>query len=386
MPPAHPLAAVTHPDPYPYYAQLARERPLYRDTALGMWIASHPDTIATILRHPGAQVRPADEPVPRGLCPGPAGDLFGRFVRMNDGAAHARLKPLLTGFIAHRASEPLQAHHEGPLPRLPLQPAVPASQDWLAAAPHDPAAVDRYLYTAPVHAQAAFLGLSKAVHADCAADIAAFLSALPADAGADRTSAGHAAAARLQACMQAHLAGPEATPALRALHADALQAGITPEQLAANLAGLLFQSCEAGAGLLGNALIMAGRRGAACVQTREDALRLIDDTVRRDPPLHNTRRFMAAPLDVGGQRIEAGQTVLLVLAAAAMIEPEAGWIFGAHRHACPGASLARSHAADALLHVLRQGMDPAPLAARFRHRPLPNARVPQFDFPEDHNR
>ena len=153
MPPAHPLAAVTHPDPYPYYAQLARERPLYRDTALGMWIASHPDTIAAILRHPGAHVRPADEPVPRGLCPGPAGDLFGRFVRMNDGAAQARLKPLLTGFIAHRASEPLQAHHEGPLPRLPLQPAVPASQDWLAAAPHAPAAVDRYLYTAPVHAQ-----------------------------------------------------------------------------------------------------------------------------------------------------------------------------------------------------------------------------------------
>ena len=26
-----PIAAVTHPDPYPFYADLVRERPIYRD-------------------------------------------------------------------------------------------------------------------------------------------------------------------------------------------------------------------------------------------------------------------------------------------------------------------------------------------------------------------
>ena len=95
MPPTDPIAAVTHADPYPYYAALAYERPLYRDDTLNLWVASSPQAIAQVLAHPAARVRPPAEPVPRGLCPGPAGALFGRFVRMNDSAEHARLKTLL---------------------------------------------------------------------------------------------------------------------------------------------------------------------------------------------------------------------------------------------------------------------------------------------------
>lgn len=364
MQPAHPLDAVTHPAPYPYYAVLARDRPLYRDTALGLWVASHPDTISAVMRHPAARVRPVAEPVPPGLCPGPAGELFGRFVRMNDSAHHARLKNLLAAFLREQGSRP-------------------SPQAWALATPLDAAGVDHYLYAAPVHAQAAFLGLPPAVHADCAADIGGFLSAMPPAANADRTAAGHAAARRLQARLESHLAGPQATPALRRLGADAGQAGIAPALLAANLAGLLFQSCEAGAGLLGSALIRAGRLAAPAALTREDARALVDDAVRHDPPLHNTRRFMADSIHIRGQRIEAGQAVLLVLAAAAMIQPEADWTFGAQRHACPGGEPARRHAADALARLLCAGVDAAALAASFRYRPLPNARIPQFHFAED---
>lgn len=370
MPPAHPLDAVTHPDPYSYYATLARSRPLYRDAALDMWVAAHPETIAAVMRHPAARVRPAGEPVPRGLWPGPAGELFGRFVRMNDSAAHARLKALLVAFIQEQEQEQEQR----------LDPARP-----LPPAPRDAAGIDRYLYAAPVHAQASFLGLDHAQHMDCAADINRFLFALPANADAERIAAGHAAAARLMARLQANLTGPCSKPALRRLNEDAAADGITPDLVTANLAGLLFQSCEAGAALLGNALVMAGRRGVSEPLTRDVALALIDDVVRHDPPLHNTRRFMTESADIGGQRIAAGQTVLLVLAAASQIEPDAGWTFGAQRHACPGTALARRHAADALLHLLRAGTDPAALAKRFRYRPLPNARVPQFDFQEDSN-
>ena len=35
-----PIAAVIHPDPYPFYAGLVAERPLYRDDALGLWVAA----------------------------------------------------------------------------------------------------------------------------------------------------------------------------------------------------------------------------------------------------------------------------------------------------------------------------------------------------------
>jgi hypothetical protein len=34
--PRNPIAATIHPDPYPYYARLARETPVYHDDALGI--------------------------------------------------------------------------------------------------------------------------------------------------------------------------------------------------------------------------------------------------------------------------------------------------------------------------------------------------------------
>ncbi len=364
MPPEHPLQAVTHPDPYPYYAALARDRPLYRDAALDLWVASHPDAIAAVMRHPAARVRPPAEPVPTHICPGPAGELFGRFVRMNDSAAHAQLKTLLTTYIRDQATQ-----------------ADPPT--WPDSGAPNAAAVDRYLGAAPVHAQAAFLGLPQEAYADCAADVAAFLSALPATAAADRIAAGHAAAHRLQSRLESHLQASDATPALRRLREDSHKAGIAPALLAANLAGLLFQSCEAGAGLLGNAIILAGRRGVSADLGDDAALALLDDVERRDPPLHNTRRYLAADIEVCGQRIAAGQTVLLVLAAAATLQPQAHWTFGAFGHACPGRLPARQHAAGALVRLLRAGLPAAALAARFRYRPLPNARIPQFDFPEE---
>ncbi|WYX24292.1 hypothetical protein WJ969_29535 [Achromobacter xylosoxidans] len=65
-------------------------------------------------------------------------------------------------------------------------------------------------------------------------------------------------------------------------------------------------------------------------------------TGRRDAaarsPIHNTRRFLAGPIELEGQLMQAGETVLLVLAAAAMAQPEAHWTFGAQGHACPGAT------------------------------------------------
>ncbi|CAB3645800.1 cytochrome P450 [Achromobacter marplatensis] len=384
MLPAHPLLAVTHADPYPYYAALARERPLYRDEALGLWVASHPDTILAVMRDPAARVRPPSEPVPRGLCPGPAGELFGRFVRMNDSVLHTRVKALLTAFLREQGTQPC----------TPSWPEMPAG---------DAAAVDRYLTAAPVHAQAAFLGLSPALQADSAAQIAAFLAALPATADADAIAAAHAAAQALQSRLESLLSAGDATPALRTLRKDGARAQIPAAVLAANLVGLLFQSCEAGAGLLGNALVHAGRQGLSADAACANAQKIIDDVIRHDPPLHNTRRFLADSITINGQRIEAGQTVLLVLAAAATVRPDAGWTFGAPGlgapglgapglgapsseapgHACPGQGLARRHAADALVHLLQAGVDAAALASHFRYRPLPNARVPQFAFSKE---
>ena len=47
--PKDPIAAVTHADPYPYYADLVAKTPVYRDEALGIWVASSADAVTGVL-------------------------------------------------------------------------------------------------------------------------------------------------------------------------------------------------------------------------------------------------------------------------------------------------------------------------------------------------
>lgn len=66
--PADPVAAVTHADPYPYYAALRDGPPLAWNEKLRLWVASRADVIEQVLQAHGAlRVRPAAEPVPRAI-------------------------------------------------------------------------------------------------------------------------------------------------------------------------------------------------------------------------------------------------------------------------------------------------------------------------------
>jgi hypothetical protein len=65
--PTDPLTTVTHPDPYPYYGDLAATRPFDRDDTLGMWVACSAAAVTDVLTSPACVVRPPAEPVPRAL-------------------------------------------------------------------------------------------------------------------------------------------------------------------------------------------------------------------------------------------------------------------------------------------------------------------------------
>jgi cytochrome P450 len=97
--PADALAAVTHPDPYPYYAELARESAPRFDARLKLWIVANPATLKAVLAHPDCRVRPVHEPVPAAIA-GAAGDVFAALVRMNDGERHAVPRAVLTQLLA----------------------------------------------------------------------------------------------------------------------------------------------------------------------------------------------------------------------------------------------------------------------------------------------
>src|SRR6266567_128919 len=70
--PGNPIAAVTHPDPYPCYADLVATTPLYRDDTLGLWVATSAEVVLAVLTSDLCRVRPAAEPVPKALLGSPA--------------------------------------------------------------------------------------------------------------------------------------------------------------------------------------------------------------------------------------------------------------------------------------------------------------------------
>ncbi|MCY7364786.1 MAG: hypothetical protein LH469_05665, partial [Frankiaceae bacterium] len=95
-----PISAVTSPDPYPYYRSLVAHRPLFRDEQAGMWVASSAAAVTAVLSSSALGVRPPDEPVPAGIVGTPAGEVFGRLVRMTDGDRHATAKPIVSAALS----------------------------------------------------------------------------------------------------------------------------------------------------------------------------------------------------------------------------------------------------------------------------------------------
>ncbi len=91
----------------------------------------------------------------------------------------------------------------------------------------------------------------------------------------------------------------------------------TNEVVISNLIGLFIQCYDAGRGLLCNSLLnMVKYKGNKITGWNK----LVDETLRHDPPVHNTRRLAATDIAIGGQTIKAGETILVVLAAANLDE------------------------------------------------------------------
>jgi cytochrome P450 len=250
-PPTDPLAAVSHPDPYAYYAELATAERPERDDRLGLWIVANPTHVAQLLRHPDARVVPPAG-APRG---------FAEYARFNEGERHARLRAEV---IERMATVSLD------------EPAI---------------ALD---------------------------DLDAFVE----------------------------------NYALYALVRD----------LRSNVKGdILFQSCDAVRALIGNALVAFERDPSLGVESA------VARALAHDPPVHNTRREMAADVEIGGATLRAGDTALVVLVT---------MTFGTGPHACPGDSLATRIATMALQRLLGAGFHPRKPVG---YLPRPNVRIPLFD-------
>ncbi|QGZ41267.1 cytochrome P450 [Pseudoduganella flava] len=344
--PADPIAAVTHPDPYPWYAHIAAEPKLVYDERLKLWVAAAPTLMREVLAHPDCRVRPVHEPVPAAIA-GPAGALFGALARMNEGPRHASPKAALLHALATLDEQAVRACAD--------RVAAP-----LAAGVADAQTLNAYLFAAPVRTVAALLGWPDERLAQVEGWTREFVACLSPLSSAAAIAASHGAADALLAALRELVRAECTNPGKRHLLAGVLAAPMPDEHtLLANLAGLLSQTYEATAGLLGNCVTALLRDSAA------DRSTLVERVSRADPAIHNTRRYAACDVDVGGVRVTAGEGILLVLATADG--------FGHGRHACPGQALATTIVTRALL-ALPAGLP----ALGWHYRPSVNARIPVF--------
>ncbi|APA70123.1 cytochrome P450 [Janthinobacterium sp. 1_2014MBL_MicDiv] len=376
--PAHPLAAVTHAAPYDYYRRLAAGPPLRFEASLDCWLATGAAGVCAVLEHPACRVRPPGLAVPLNLAGTPCGALFAELVRMNDGERHAVPKQVLARALGQVELARLQARTL----RMGGE-RVPASA----------AQLNEALFELPLFAMADVLGFAPAQWPALAAWTRDFVACLSPLSNAEELAGAQEAAGALLHAFGCLLREADALPGslLGSIVAQAQALGWhATGGLQANLAGLLSQTCEATAGLLGNAIVALRTQPGLYGQLRATPQlwpAMLGEVSRHDPAIHNTRRYTAEDVDIGGVRVAAGQTVIVVLASAchdASVQAEPGALqravaltpgFGHGRHACPGQSIAHAIAA-ACMQAWADGLEDMPLA--WTYRPSLNARIPVF--------
>ena len=381
--PADPIAAVTHRDPYPYYAALAR-RPFERHEASGMWVAASARHVEAVLASEACRVRPASEPVPRAIDGTAAGSVFGRLVRMNDCAPHAAARKIVARALATPDASAVAATSRA------LGHAAVEALDLR----RQPARIMELALDVPARVMGGLLGLA-GEPLDRVVDWAGdFVRGIAAGADADRRERAAQAAAQLEDALSALHRASAAGLVLDLAREAERAGGPSAAVVVANAIGFLSQPYEATAGLIGNAAVALARDRRLADRVRAEPglmSEVVLEVLRHDPPVQNTRRFVARDGVVAGANVREGDVVLVVLAAANRdpalnSEPDAFRLdrpdrrslsFGSGAHMCPGDLLAGAIASGAL-QALAQGGVPFERLGAPGYLPLLNVRIPAF--------
>jgi len=300
-------------------------------------------------------------------------------VRMNDGEAHCPFK--------RAVSAALDSLGEGE----GESDAAAPSRHWASIL----AGEADFAFRLPVYVTASLLGVPAGRLARTAEWTRDFVSGIAPGAGAGQVADANSAAASLLELFDSLLGNSDGLLAALARQAERVgrsDAGV----IVANGIGFLSQGYESTAGLIGNTLLALGANPDLYdwVQAEPRRVReVVREVLRYDSPVQNTRRFLAQPAEVAGQEMQAGDAVLVVLAAANR-DPAANpdphrfdvarpdrrtFSGGAGVHACPGQELAVTIAAAGVERSLLSGGDPARWRRPARYRASGNVRVPLWD-------
>ena len=379
-----PFEAAAHAAPYTYYSRLRQKKGLFFDTDLGLWVACEAAAVEAILQHPDCRVRPGHEPVPPAIAHGPAGGVFGKLMRMNEGARHQCPRAVI----------------EPTLMAVPAQNVATLVCSLVGRVEHSAEGFNGLMFSLPVSVLAALMGFQADQLQTVARLTRDFIACLSPLSNASQLRRADVAANRLGQMLNTLLNDQLPKSDFLADICRACTASNWQDQdaLIANLIGVLSQTCEAGAGLIGNTLVALQQQPGLLeevTRTPTQINELVAEVARFDSPVQNTRRFVTRQCTIGDSVLHAGDTVLLLLASANR-DPHSNpdpdrfllrrthrkiYSFGHARHQCPGQQLALTIAAQSILALLQQPATSLIPQLRWSYLPSLNGRIPVWSNP-----
>jgi len=341
-------------DPYPYYAELRRHAPVFRVAAHGLWSISRHADVGFALKRP--DLFSSSPNADRAELPA-SSTLLG-----SDPPAHTRLRKRIERSFTPRRVRELTARIDAVVTELTGAFAARGACDVIAelASP------------LPVIVIAELMGIDPNRHDDFKRWADAVIAR-----GTGRPSTASRRelderVAEFKAFLGDAIEARRREPGddlLSALVRDDGGDALSPAEALNFAVLLLLGGSETTTNLIGNALraLFADERALAQVAADPSLVAtVVEETLRFDAPVQSVLRRTTSEVELAGEHLAAGETVLLLLGSANRDEsvfPEAdrfrldrgelkSLAFGAGPHYCLGATLARMEASAALRGVL----------------------------------
>lgn len=362
-------------NPYPIYEKLRRESPVFWNGPY--WLISRYDDIVALLNDPRVSsarveatfaVLPDD--VQRELAP--LRHVLGSRMLLSDPPRHTRLRALMTKAFSARVTETkrerIGAICNAFLDRVMAQGKMDVMHDvaaplpgWVIADMLGVPREDQEDFTRWSRDQVRVYDRSGTMH-----------ERIPI------MRQGQVSMLEMKAYLEEVIAARRKEPRedLITMMIEAEEAGdrLTTDEMVVMCIALLVGGNNSTAHLIGNAILTLARHPAAMAHLRAnpDLIRpTIEEVMRFDSPVQATSRVAREPIAIGGQTIEAGQNIYVLLGSAnhdaaqfpdpgrfdIARQPNRHLTFAHGAHFCLGAAVARAEAQTAVLTIVQRCHD-----------------------------
>ncbi len=355
-------------DPYPLYARMRRDAPVYRNGLFGLWFLFRHRDVEAVLKDPRFSVRRGEfaKPALNPLLSLSAEfrDFAERTLLMVDPPDHTRLRGLVSRTFTPRRVQALR-------PRI--EAIVGELLDAAAARP-DPDLIRDLAAPLPILVISELLGVPTRDREQIRLwtnDLVATLDPFSGSSLAQADRAYHGLAAYLRTLFEERRREPRDDLISALVAVEASGDRLSEVELCAIVALILGAGHETTTNLLGNAALALLREPGErkrLIDRPELMAGAVEEFLRYDAPVQATDRVATEDVEIDGQIVRRGQFCVLLLGSAnrdpeAFTDPDRLDVgradnrhvsFGAGIHFCLGAGLARLEAQVALRALLER--------------------------------